>query len=270
MTRKPVYAGLFYPEDPEKLLSMIDKYIENAGEPQLSDVNGIVAPHAGYPYSGPVAGYAYRELKGVGAPVVVVLAPSHRVPFNGAAILDSGLYESPLGALEIDEEICGDLLESATFNVMEDVHRGEHSLEVQVPFIQRVMPGARLVPVIIGTVNPGICRTIADEIFEALEKSGEKAVVVVSTDLSHYHTQDKAVEIDSRFLETFKHFDEKELSSLLRSGGAEACGEAPLITSFPLMRNLGSERVEVLNYGTSGDTSGDLSQVVGYFSAVFV
>lgn len=267
---KPSFAGAFYPSPAEELAGVVDSFIMAAGEPSGRPVLGVISPHAGYVYSGAVAGYSFRELKNSSAERVVVLAPSHRVPLAGAAVFARGFYPTPLGDVPVDEEVCVALLGNELFAENYDVHKGEHSLEVQVPFLQRVIPDARIIPLIIGTVDPGRCADIAGSIFKAVESAGGKTMVVVSTDLSHYHPYNEAVEIDKRFIDTLKKFDASALSKLLRSRGAEACGEGPLLTALPLMKMMGAESIEILCYKNSGDTAGDRSQVVGYLSAAFV
>ncbi len=138
--RKPVVAGSFYPSNPADLKIDIDGYLSKAEKKKLDGaLLGIISPHAGYVYSGPVAAYSYKQLIGSGVELAVVLAPSHRARFDGASVIDSGIYETPLGQVEIDEKIGRALLDENYFSFIKEAHSTEHSLEVQVPFLQRVL-----------------------------------------------------------------------------------------------------------------------------------
>lgn len=268
--RKPAVAGSFYPSNPQRLGEMIDSYLGEAkGESAAGEVVGLVSPHAGYIYSGPVAAYSYRRID----PEVrcaVVLAPSHRARFNGAAIIPEGIYETPLGDVGIDAAIGGRLKDRSYFAAIKEAHELEHSLEVQVPFLQRVLDDFAIVPVIVGTVDLDVCRGIAEGLGEALSGEKRKTVIVMSTDLSHYHSYEEARTMDGRFMDALGTFDESRVSAVLSSGKAEACGEGPVLTGMMLCKKLGAKKVEMLKYMNSGDTAGDKAQVVGYLAAAFV
>lgn len=268
--RKPAVAGSFYPSNPQRLGEMIDSYLAEAkGGAAAGEVVGLVSPHAGYVYSGPVAAYSYRRVD----PAVrcaVVLAPSHRARFNGAAILPEGIYETPLGDVGIDAAIGDKLKDRKYFAPLKEAHELEHSLEVQVPFLQKVLEDFTIVPIIVGTVDLDICRGIAEGIAEALSGEKRKTVIVMSTDLSHYHSYEQAKMLDGRFMDALGAFDEKKVSELLSSGRAEACGEGPVLSGMFLCKKLGAKKVEMLKYMNSGDTAGDKAQVVGYLAAAFV
>ncbi len=269
--RKPAVAGTFYASNREHLRMEIGEYLgEAAGKKPDGEVVGLISPHAGYIYSGPVAAYSYNLLKDSGADLAVILAPSHRSRFDGASVIPEGVYETPLGNAEIDAEAGGLLAEKPGFGFTKDVHMPEHSLEVQVPFLQSVLGTFKILPVIIGTVNLERCRLIAKGISDVLHSINRRHVVVISTDLSHYHPYNNAVEIDSLFIKSLVTFDEEEVKRVLESRKAEACGEGPVLTGMVLCRELGGKRVEVLKYANSGDTAGDRSQVVGYLSAAIM
>ncbi len=268
--RKPAVAGSFYPADAKRLGAMIDKYIGEAVLPSGDgDIVAVVSPHAGYIYSGPVAAYGYKALADVKPDIVIVLAPSHRARFNGASVIPEGMYETPLGKVPIDDVIGNSLCSKPAFAFIEEVHAYEHSLEVQVPFLQRTLEKFLLVPVIVGTTDFDLCSRIAGELFNAIRDEKRKIAVVISTDLSHYHPYQEAVRLDSLFIEKLKEFDEKALSDFLGCGSAEACGEGPLVTGLILGKLMGAVKAGILRYANSGDTAGDKSQVVGYVSAVF-
>ena len=270
--RHPVVAGSFYPGNPEKLKSMISQFLTDAKEerPQSSgNVYGIISPHAGYIYSGPVAGYGFSYLENLNIDTYIILAPSHRGRFKGASVIPEGIYSTPLGDMAIDSHIGGNLLSIEGFTFLKEAHELEHSLEVQVPFVQVVSGNSKIVPVVIGTTDPDLCRGIGESIASVLEGIDKKFAVVISTDLSHYHNYSSAVEMDKKLINSIESFDENSVSTLLKSGKAEACGEGPLISGMTLCRSMGAEKVKVVKYANSGDTAGSKDQVVGYLSAVF-
>ncbi len=268
--RKPAVAGSFYPSNSQRLGVMIDSYLTEAQGPSpKGDVIGVISPHAGYVYSGPVAAYSYHRLP-VDTELVVVLAPSHRARFNGAAILSEGIFETPLGDVPIDAEIGARLKDRDYFGVIKEAHELEHSLEVQVPFLQKVLKSFSLVPVIIGTVDIAICRGIAEGIHASLAGEKRKSAIVISTDLSHYHSYTSAQTLDKHFSDALGTFDEKKVEDVISSGKAEACGEGPVLTGMILCRLLGAKKVEILKYANSGDTAGSKDQVVGYLAAAFI
>lgn len=268
--RKPVVAGSFYPSNRNELIQDIDKYLKDAeGQKLKGEVVAVISPHAGYVYSGPVAAYSFNHLKTITPEVVIVLAPSHRARFNGASVIPSGIYETPLGNVEIDESICEKLANEKLFGFIEEVESGEHSLEVQVPFLQRVLTGFKIVPVIIGTTDLDICNSIAGQIYNNIAQEKRKIVVVISTDLSHYHSYVTAREIDNVFIETLKTFDEEKVNTACRKK-AEACGQGPVLAGMSLSKKMGADRVEILKYANSGDTAGGRREVVGYLAAAFL
>ncbi|MCU0822447.1 MAG: AmmeMemoRadiSam system protein B [Spirochaetes bacterium] len=269
--RKPVVAGSFYPSTPKTVEKEVDGYLKSAQKQKISgEIVGIISPHAGYIYSAPVAAYSYNQLTGKKIDLAVVLAPSHRARFNGASILPSGIYETPLGGVEIDRAVGEKLVNKSHFDFIEQAHGSEHSLEVQVPFLQRVLGKFSIVPIVLGTTEIEPCMAIAEEIYDCLKDEIRNIVVVISTDLSHYHSYETAKKLDNIFIESLKTFDEKAIYDTLNGGKAEACGQGPVLAGCFLCRKLGASRVEILNYANSGDTAGPRDQVVGYLAAALV
>lgn len=268
--RQPGFAGSFYPANPDKLKNDIQRYIANANIVSLDKPVAFISPHAGYIYSGPVAAYSYAQLKDKPVDVVIILAPSHRVRFNGASVISSGIYQTPLGEVQIDETIARKLLQNNVFQEIKEVHQYEHSLEVQLPFLQVVLPQFVLVPIIIGTIDFTTCKEIGSEIAKALQNEQRRFVIILSTDLSHYYHYDIAKKIDSHFIESLRKFDELYLYEALRSDKAQACGEGPVLAGMIASKQLGATKVEILHYANSGDTAGPKNEVVGYLSAAFV
>lgn len=269
--RKPAVAGAFYSAGKNDLKKSVDSYLNNAELPELNgDIVGLISPHAGYIYSGPIAAYSFKAIKDSDYELAVVLAPSHRARFEGASVIPEGIYETPLGDVEIDSETGRKLMDKQGFKFLKEVHAVEHSLEVQVPFLQRVMGEFKIVPVIVGTTDMTACGLIAEGLSSILKVEKRKFIIVISTDLSHYYSYNSAVSKDGQFIESLKTFDEKGIKDLLASGKSEACGEGPLLTGVMLCKELGAAGVSILKYGNSGDTAGDRSQVVGYLSAAFI
>jgi MEMO1 family protein len=269
--RQAAVSGMFYPENPRVLTRDIEGYL-NAAEPEdiHGSIAGLIVPHAGYVYSGPVAAYAYKTLINRPYDTVVVVAPSHRAYFDGASVMERGGYRTPLGVVEIDgdlaQEVCRD--EGVVTSDWE-VHRREHALEVQLPFLQCVLKEFRLVPIIMGSQVEGVIRGLMGRLAKAIKGSNKKVLVVGSTDLSHYHPYDRAVNLDDGVVRHLKAFDIVGMMRDFAGQKIEACGGGPMILTMMVAREMGAKQSTVLKYMNSGDVSGDRSQVVGYVAGVF-
>jgi len=253
-----VVAGTFYPRDPEALATLVDDLLAQAPAPVgVAAPKAIVAPHAGYIYSGPVAATAYRRLEPRRSEIerVVLVGPSHRVPFEGLAIAASDAFATPLGDIPIDTQ-CREAMSVLPHVVVDDApHADEHSLEVHLPFLQRVLVGSwTLVPIVVGHAEP---IAVADVLASAW--GGSETLVVVSTDLSHYHDYATASALDRRTAESIVA---REVDRIAPS---DACGAHPLRGLLELSRRAGLG-VELLDLRSSGDTAGDRNKVVGYGS----
>lgn len=271
--RQPAYAGQFYPADKEDLVKEMDWYMQNAKIPDMDNEEPIalIAPHAAYYYSGPIAAYSYKLLAQMKPEVVIVLAPAHRASYLGASYIDEGTYETPLGSVPIDKPITEAIMRRPNFFFIKEVHETEHSLEVQVPFIQQALGNSfTLVPIIIGTTEETIIKKLAKSLAEIISADKRKVAIVVSTDLSHYHPYDKAKAVDRVFMETLLTLDEDALRQKVETRQAEACGIAPLLTAVAACKDMGASKVRLLQYATSGDTSGEKDRVVGYLAAAIV
>lgn len=269
--REPSVSGMFYPDNPGILRRDIGLYLERADiEPCVEDVFGVIAPHAGYVYSGQVAAYAYKAISRQRFDTVIIIAPSHRSYFEGVAVWDRGSFRTPLGHVGVDEETAGELIESCNIIVSnKDVHRAEHSLEVQLPFLQCVFEEFRLVPLLMGAQDADLYEKAASSIERVTEGSSRRFLIVGSTDLSHYYPYETAMKIDSIAVDHLKNYDVSGMIKDTASERAQACGAGPMITTMMASKRLGADRSKVLKYANSGDVSGDMSGVVGYVSAVF-
>ncbi len=271
LRRSPVVAGSFYPSNPQRLSGDVDEFLKSAEKKKLGgELVALIVPHAGYVYSGPVAAYSFAQLAGSGVELAVVLAPSHRARFNGASIWPSGVFETPLGEVPVDEVIGRELEKQPHIKFIKEAHLYEHSLEVQLPFLQKTLGHFSLVPLIIGTVEPDACAAIADELASVLRNEARKYAVVISTDLSHYFPYERANALDGIFIRKLEGFDLAALAKSLASEESQACGEGPVLTGLSFAKMMGAREVQVLKYANSGDTAGGKDQVVGYLAAAVV
>jgi MEMO1 family protein len=269
--REPAVSGTFYPSNPRVLREDIKQYFSLAPTgPAPGRVKGLISPHAGYMYSGQVAAYGYKVLTAGTYDTVIVVAPSHKAYFKGVAVQDKGGYRTPLGLVPIDEKVAGAILEAGDL-VHSDavVHKGEHSVEVQLPFLQVALGDVGFVPLIMGDQTPSLCSGLADQIVSALKGLGKTALIVGSTDLSHYYPYAQAVRLDSSITRRLAAFDPEGLEEDLRADRSEACGAGPMLVTMMTAQRLGADKSAVLKYANSGDVSGDKEAVVGYTSCIF-
>lgn len=267
--RRPAVAGSFYPAEPSTLSRQVREFLNRAPKEQIpGEIIALVSPHAGYLYSGQVAAQAFKLIEGLSFDAVVVVAPSHRVFFQGASVYDRGGFETPLGTVPVAKDLCRKIMaESEILRFLPQGHSQEHSLEVQLPFLQEALGNFSLVPIVIGDQGFATCQKVGLAIARAVR--GKNVLLVASTDLSHFHSYDRAVKIDQVLLEDIRAFDPQKLHQDLEGGKGEACGGGPVIAVMIASRELGANESRVLCYRNSGDVTGDRSGVVGYTAAVF-
>jgi len=251
--RAPAVAGLFYPDDPATLRHAVEGYLARArGEGAVP--KALVAPHAGFVYSGPVAASAYRRLMPAHAKLrrVVLLGPSHRVAFRGLAIPSVAAFATPLGPVPLDREELESIAAMPQVQVRDDAHAQEHSLEVQLPFLQEILDEFELVPIAVGSAS-------AIEVAEVIERlwGGAETLMLVSTDLSHYFDYDTARQLDQATTEAIEALQYERL------GPDSACGRVPLGGLLHVARRRGMH-AQTLDLRNSGDTAGGRDRVVGY------
>ncbi len=259
--RQPAVAGLFYPGNRKELSSEIQHYLSIASETQPADSaqlspKAIIVPHAGYIYSGATAAKAFITLKNIADKInrVILLGPSHRVHLTGLAITDVQYFRTPLGDVPIDTDSVEKILALKQVQVMDAAHWQEHSLEVQLPFLQTVLKGFQLVPLVVGDATTLEVQQVLDLLW-----GGPETLIVISSDLSHYHDYHTAQYIDRTTCEAIEHF------KLDQIGFTEACG---CIGMRALLRTAKQRQMKVHRLGlcNSGDTAGDQRRVVGYGS----
>ncbi len=266
-------AGTWYAAQPKKLAQQVDEYLQQAGLPKLpGEVLALLAPHAGHRYSGPVAGYAFAALKNSAPEVVAILGPMHAFypqPFLTSA---HAAYGTPLGEIQINRPLVNlldrKLKERLGEGLTQAVNDPEHSLEIELPFLQRALQSTfTLLPVMLRVQTPENARTLGEALAETL--AGQKAVLVASSDLSHFHTQAVASRLDAAMLAQVAAFSPEGLFAVEASGQGEACGLGALAAVMWAAQALGAKSARVLKYTTSGEASGDFQRVVGYGAAVF-
>lgn len=258
--REAAVAGRFYPGNPRELAAAVDRYLAEATPPLGPVPKALIAPHAGYIYSGPVAATAYARLKPAAGTItrVVLLGPCHRVPLRGLALSSAEAFATPLGNVPIDKAAVQKIIDLPQVEVFDETHAHEHSLEVHLPFLQRVLGAFSLVPLVVGDAT-------ADEVAAVIEHlwGGPETLIVVSSDLSHYLPYDRAREIDAKTCRAIETLNSAAI------GYDQACGRIPVSGLLALAKRRGL-KVSTVDIRNSGDTAGDKSRVVGYGSWLFV
>ncbi len=276
--RPPAVAGSFYPSDAKKLEAAVRGFLADALPPRGERPIAIVTPHAGYGFSGQIAADAFRQAMGYPVDVVVILGTNHTTPpFDGVSVYQGDGYRTPLGVARIDQDVARALASAdASFAFRPEVHRTEHSEEVQVPFVQIAFPNAKIVTAVLGSSDPELAARFGKAVARALDK--RNALIVASSDLSHYPAYADAVETDRATLKAIASLDPNRLVAAIagqeRKGKRElvtcACGEAPILAAMNSARALGAKRGIVISYANSGDgVAGDTDRVVGYGSVIF-
>jgi AmmeMemoRadiSam system protein B len=267
-------AGLWYEGDRKALAREVDAYLDGAQLPPLEgQVVAVVAPHAGHRYSGPVAGYAFAAVRGSSPDLVAILSPFHNYHQAPLLMTSCAAYETPLGSIAIDGAAVGNLEELLAAEQGLPITRidndPEHSLEIELPFLQRALASRwQLLPLMVRVQDAKSCRGIGEALAQVLQE--RDALLVASTDLSHYHEQQTALALDRTLLSQLEAFEPEPLFDLERSGRASACGLGALAAVMWAARGLGADKVEILRHATSGDTTGDYSAVVGYGAAAML
>ncbi len=265
--REPVWAGKFYDQRTEILSRQIDIFLEKAKKSTTlpEKILALIVPHAGYIYSGQVAAFGYKQVQGRDYEVVIIIAPSHRYGFQGCSIYPRGGYRTPLGVAYIDEELASKISFLSGFKYIPQAHKEEHSIEVQIPFIQKVLPEAKIVPILMGAPSRNTVNSLAKALTQALKD--KKALLVASTDLSHYLPKKEANEIDNQTANLIKALDTESLQRKIERGEGIMCGGGGVVASLLYAKSRGEARVELLHYADSSQAGGPESGVVGYLSA---
>jgi AmmeMemoRadiSam system protein B len=267
--RHSVIAGTWYPGDPKRLRATIDGFLDKVPpQPLEGELVGLVAPHAGYVYSGQVAAYAYAQLRNREFSKVIVVSPVHRVYPGRFAVTDKANYETPLGLVPVDEGLLQAIERHITLNRV--AHDMEHSLEIQLPFLQRVLGDVTLAPIMMGDQDWESACELGQVLAEAVRPAQDGVLLVASTDLSHFHRHEVAERLDQLVLDRITAYDPQGLARTLAMHEAEACGGGPVAAVMVAAEKLGSNRAVLLKYMDSSDITGDHSSVVGYAAAALL
>ena len=266
--RAPAVAGRFYPSNPTELRSQIARFCEVREEKGRIEAKGVLVPHAGYVYSGSVAGRVFARI--APAPLYILMGPNHTGLGTRASVWSSGAWTSPLGEIPIDSEAAdalirgSDLLESDTA-----AHLHEHSLEVEIPFLQMASPGSRVVPLTLGGLSLDECEQLGRELAGFVRAWPEPVVLVTSSDMNHYLPDERTRTLDGLAIEKMEGLDPAGLYRTVRKNGISMCGYLPATAMLRAVCELGAGNAELAAYATSGDAFGERDRVVGYAGMIF-
>lgn len=267
--KRPNVAGQFYTSNERKLSNEIDRYIKDADvDIYDKNIDVLISPHAGYMYSGGVAGYGFKAVSQGKYSTIVIIAPRHRSDFRGIAIWPEGGFETPMGIADIDTDMTKALLAANKgIQHLPEVFDIEHSLEVQIPFLQKTFKDFKIVPLLMGVVNYQDCQRLAQSLHQVIGDR-QDVLIVASTDMSHYHPGDQAESMDQVTLKTIEAMDVEHLWNQITNRKMELCGFSAVVTSVQYAKLRSAHNVDVLKYAHSGDVTGDNSRVVGYTAIV--
>ena len=263
-------AGTWYPKQPEVLANSIDEYLKAVKLPTLQgQVVGVIAPHAGHRYSGAIAAHAFATLRGLTPDLVVVISPFHNFDPHPLLTTKHEAYATPLGNIEVDQHTLNELQSHLQIPITPIANDKEHSLEIELPFLQRVLKNDfKLLPIMVRAQE----ETVAKQLGEALAKTiqNRNAILVASTDLSHFYDQQTAQKLDQEMLNRFTTLNPTTIFEAEQTGKGFACGHAAVATVQWVAKELGANNVQILKYATSGDITGDFQSVVGYGAAAIL
>jgi len=259
MIRHPIVAGQFYPASASSLEAQVRGFVDETSPKE--EVIGLVLPHAGYVYSGAVAGAVISRIQF--KDTFIILGPNHAG--SGSSIMTEGSWETPFGEVEIDSRLGKQLL-SKSRHLEEDhvAHSYEHSIEVQLPFLQYFKRDIKIVPIVFSHAIASIYKEIGKEIAEAIKELGAKTVIIASSDMTHYESQEAAKKKDTQAIDAILELDEDKLMRRVGEQNITMCGYVPTVALISAAKELGAKRAELVRYQTSGDVTGDYSAVVGY------
>ncbi len=274
--RRPHVAGSFYPSDPQRLRRDIEDCFKHPLGPgrlplrgeKPRTITGIVCPHAGYMYSGPVAAHSYFALSEEEAPeTAIILGPNHTGLGGAVSLMAEGYWETPLGRLKIDPDLSNAVFKaSGIIDIDESAHLYEHSIEVQLPFLQYLYGSSvGIVPICMGFQDLETSRNIGEAVAKAAAE--RNVIIIASTDMTHQEPQQSAARKDRLVLDALEAMDEERVQSVVQTNHITMCGYGPVSAAIVASKALGADRAEILSYHTSGDITGDRGAVVGYASA---
>lgn len=263
--REPVVAGAFYPADRNELNTVLNKLFSEAEKKEIKgDIKGIIVPHAGYPYSGWVAAKVFKQIEDEDFGTVILLGPSHRTFFNGFSVYRSGSWKTPLGNVPVDESFADSLIaENKIIDFFPAAHTEEHSLEVEIPFLQTILDSFKIVPIVTGSQDPASCKILSDALIKV--SKNKNVLFLASSDLYHGHSYKECYTSDSMVLKTVGAFDVDGFKNLLTSEQNIACGAGPIYIVLLSTRAMGANNCTLIEHTTSGDVTGQKEgYIVGY------
>jgi MEMO1 family protein len=279
-SRAPAVSGIFYPSDPFELRKTIEQSFldRNFGPGTIapahkhSKIYGIVSPHAGYAYSGSVAANGYQQIFGMDYETIIITGPNHYGIGSGVATMREALWKTPMGGVEVNTEFVDRISKSPVIDVDDFSHSRDHCLEVQLPFLQFIKKNDnfRIVPIILMWQDIATAKDVGKMISQTIKSEGIKALVIASSDFTHYEPNKEAHRKDRELINTILSLDVQSFYEILERFDISACGYGAIASAMIAVKELGATRGELLRYATSGDITGDTSSVVGYASIIFV
>ena len=268
--KKPNVAGQFYNASRDELSKEVERYLTKTPQAALDKKTAVlISPHAGYVYSAPVASYGYKAISGRSFKTVVIIGLSHYHRFEGFAIWPDGQFETPLGSINVDYDLAQKLMQASDkVKSIPEAFEKEHSIEVQLPFLQKIFKDIEIVPILTGRPDLKNCEQLASILAKVIAGS-EDILLLISTDMSHYYDYKTALTMDQGTLQIIQNVDVKKFWEEIASGKIEMCNFVGITTALFYAQKQGLDKVEVLKYANSGDTTGDKSRVVGYSSVIF-
>lgn len=267
--KEPDLAGSWYPASKDILSSVLDSYFKEAKVGTIDgNIVAIIAPHAGLMYSGPVAAYSYKAVEGRNYSTVVILGFCHRKSFDGVSVCKDGYFNTPLGGIAVDSQFAADLMARGKNIIFyPEAFKDENSIEMQLLFIKKVLPEAKIVSIAFGASSFLYCEEISNALADML-KNRNDVLLVASTDMSHYHSEEDARKIDLASVELLKNFSARRIFDESAAGEQIFCGYMPAATVLLTAKKTGAGKIDILQYSNSGNITGDTKSVVGYVSAV--
>ena len=266
MIRNPSVAGYFYPASASEIRAMMAGFVDKNAPKE--DVVGLLAPHAGYQYSGAVTGATLSRVRF--KDTFIIMGPTHSGMGKPFSVWTEGSWRTPLGEVKVDEELAGKMVTVSQYLESDTVaHREEHAVEVQIPFLQYIKPDVKIVPVILAGDSPSVYKEIGHDIARAIRETKRETVIMASGDMTHYEPHQVAKEKDMKAVEAMLALDEDELTRRYRKFNITMCAYGPVVCLIAAAKELGAKSAELVKYQTSGDATGDKSAVVGYAGVIF-
>ena len=267
MSRSPAVAGQFYPGNEASLVKTLNDLIPDIQPEEKKEALAVISPHAGYIYSGGVAGETIGRVK---VPEnVIILGPNHTGHGASIALMDQGSWDMPMGEVPVNNELAAEIAKSTPLIQVDEVaHRFEHSLEVQVPFLQHMQKNLTIAPLVVSHVSYETCVSVGNGLAEAIKNYGKPVLIVASTDMTHYESRQSASSKDGMALECIKALDPEGLYNTVVGNRISMCGIMPTTVALIAAIALGAKKAELIRYTDSGEASGDTSKVVGYAGLV--